>query len=132
MSMGHARLVCTQIFSTPYEGLGLTGSLLPPMGHSMILSVEETLMNFDYPYASNLIHQGASVIIEILSTNGYRNPTSSNNYEFTHGPKLPKNHFQKVQNYTTSYKIKMRYDYIGRARTCTITKCRKSAHVHDA
>jgi hypothetical protein len=57
------------------------------------------------------------IITEISSTNGYRNPASSNNYESTHGPKLPKEHFQKVQNYTTSYKIKMCYDYTGRART---------------
>jgi hypothetical protein len=41
------------------------------------------------------------------SANGYKNPASSNSYEFTHGPKLPKNHFQKVQKYTTSYKIKV-------------------------
>jgi hypothetical protein len=94
----------------------------------MVLSVEETLMNFDYPYAPNLIHQGASIITEISSANGYRNPASSNSYESTHGPKLPKNHFQKVQNYTTSYKIKMCYDYTGRVRTCAIQKCRKSMH----
>jgi hypothetical protein len=37
-----------------------------------------------------------------------------------------KMHFQKVQNYTTSYKIKMRYDYTGRTHTCAIKKCRKS------
>jgi hypothetical protein len=55
-----------------------------------------------------------------------------NSYESTHGPKLPKNHFQKVQNYTTSYKIKMRYDYIGRVRTCAIQKRKKNAHAHDA
>jgi hypothetical protein len=72
------------------------------------------------------------VITKISSANGYRNPTSSNRYEFTHGLKLPKKHFQKVQNYTTSYKIKMRYAYIGCACTCTIKKCRKSAHAHDA
>jgi hypothetical protein len=62
----------------------------------MILSIEETLMNFSSPYASNLIHQGASVITEISSTNGYRDPASSIIYESTHGPKLPKQHFQKV------------------------------------
>jgi hypothetical protein len=43
--------------------------------------------------------------------------------KFTHGPKLPKNHFQKVQNYTNSYKIRMRYEYIGSAHTCSIKKC---------
>jgi hypothetical protein len=52
--------------------------------------------------------------------------------KFTHGPKLPKKHFQKVQNYTTSYKIRMCYDYTGSAHTCTTKKCRKSAHAHDA
>jgi hypothetical protein len=61
----------------------------------MVLSVEETLMNFGYPYAPNLIHQGAYVITEISSANGYRNLASSNNYEFTHGPKLPKKTFPK-------------------------------------
>ena len=74
-------------------------------------------MNFDYTYAPNLIYQGASVITEISSANGYKNPTSSNSYEVTHGPKLPKKNFQKVQNYTTSYKIK---------------KQKKSTHVHNA
>jgi hypothetical protein len=98
---------------------------------TMVLSVEETLMNFGYTYAPNLIHQGASVITEILSANGYRNPASSNSYEFTHEPKLPQKHFQKVQNYTTSDKIKVHYDYIGRACTCAIHKCKKSAHAHD-
>jgi hypothetical protein len=75
---------------------------------------------------------GTLVITEISFANGYRNPTSSNSYEFTHGPKLPKKHFQKVQNYTTSDKIKVRYDYTRRARTCTIQKREKSAHAHDA
>jgi hypothetical protein len=93
------------------------------------LSVEEKLMNFGYTYAPNLIHQGASVITEILFTNGYKNPTSSNSYEVTHGPKLPQNHFQKVQKYTTSDKIKVRYDYTGRECTYAIQKRTKNAHV---
>jgi predicted glycosyltransferase len=84
----------------------------------MTLSVEETLMNLSYTYAPNLIHQGAFVITEIFSANGYKNPALSNSYEITHGPKLPQKNFQKVQNYTTSDKIKVRYDYTGRARTC--------------
>jgi hypothetical protein len=72
------------------------------------------------------------VITEIPSTNGYKNLASSNSYEVTHGPKLPQKHFQKVQNYTTSDKIKVRYDYTGRAHTCAIQKRRRSAHAHDA
>jgi hypothetical protein len=72
------------------------------------------------------------VITKISSANGYRNPASSNSYEVTHGLELPQNNFQKVQNYTTSDKIRVRYDYTGRARTCSIQKCRKSAHAHDA
>jgi hypothetical protein len=56
------------------------------------------------------------------------NPTSSNSYEFTHGPRLPNKHFQKVQNYTTGDKIKVRYDYTRRARTRTIHKRMKSPH----
>jgi hypothetical protein len=50
----------------------------------MVLLVEETLRYFGYTYAPNLTHQGASVIIEILSTtlheNGYRNTVVPNTY----------------------------------------------------
>jgi hypothetical protein len=89
-------------------------------------------MNFGYTYAPNLIHQGASVITEISSTNGYKNSTLPNSYEVTHGPKLPQKYFQRVKNYTTSDKIKVRYDYTGRALTCAKQKRRKSAHAPDA
>jgi hypothetical protein len=139
-SMGHAYLICTQFISHTLWKVGSYKFPSPSNGSLLILSlslflttvlsVEEKLMNFGYPYAPNLIHQGASVITKISSINGYRNPTSSNNYESTRGPKLPKKHFQKVQNYTTSYKIKMRYDYIGHVHTCTIQKRRKRAHAH--
>jgi hypothetical protein len=86
-------------FPSPSNGSLLILSL--SLFLTMALSVEETLMNFGYTYAPNLIHQGASFITEISSTNGYRNPASSKSYEFN-GPKLPKKHFQKVKNYTTS------------------------------
>ena len=117
MSMGHACLICTQFifhtlrkvgsyrFPSPSNGSLLILSL--SLSLTTTLSVEETLINFRYTYAPNLIHQGAFVITKISSANGYRNPTSSNSFEFIHGPKLPKKHFQKVQNYTTSYKINM-------------------------
>jgi hypothetical protein len=72
------------------------------------------------------------VITEISSANGYRNPASSNSYEVTHGPKLPQKHFQKVQKYTISDKIKVCYDYTVCAHTCVIQNHRKSTHVHDA
>jgi hypothetical protein len=131
-SMGHAYLVCTQFilhtlqkvgsyrFPSPSNGSLLILSL--SLFLTMVLSVEETLMNFGYLYAPNLIHQGASVITQISSANGYRNPASSNNNEYTHGPKLPKKNFQKVQNYTTSYKINMHYDYRGCTCRCAIEK----------
>jgi predicted glycosyltransferase len=89
-------------------------------------------MDFSYTYAPNLIHQGGSVITEILSANGYKNSTSPNSYKVTHGPKLPQKHFQRVKNYTTSDKIKVRYDYTGCARTSTKQKRRKNAHAPDA
>ena len=41
------------------------------------VSVEETLMDFGYTYAPNLIHQGASVITKISSAHGDKNSTSS-------------------------------------------------------
>jgi hypothetical protein len=40
-------------------------------------SVEETLMDFGYTYAPNLIHQGASVITEISSAHGDKNSASA-------------------------------------------------------
>jgi hypothetical protein len=55
-------------------------------------SVEETLMDFGYTYAPNLIHQGASVITEISSAHGYKNSTSSNSDEVIHGPELTPRH----------------------------------------
>jgi hypothetical protein len=77
-------------FSTPRERFGShsfpspsNGSLLQFLSTlflTMVLSVEETLMYFGYTYAPNLTHQGASVITEISSANGYRNPTSPNTY----------------------------------------------------
>jgi hypothetical protein len=90
-SMGHARLVCTQFyFFTPCERFGShrfpspsNGSLLQSLSTlflTKVLSVEETLMYFGYTYAPNLTHQGASVITEISSANGYRNPASPNTY----------------------------------------------------
>ena len=80
-----------ELFPTPLS-LSLTKTLL----------VEETLMDFGYTYAPNLIHQGASIVTEISFANGYKNSTSSNSYEVTHGPKLPQNYFhgpKLPQNY---------------------------------
>jgi hypothetical protein len=87
-SMGHARLVCTHLYidTHPVEGwvpqvpffsngLLYTVSLLLSLTPSF--SVKETLMNFGYTYAPNLIHQGASVITEISSTRGDKNSASS-------------------------------------------------------
>jgi hypothetical protein len=96
-----------ELFPTPLS-LSLTKTLL----------VEETLMDFGYTYAPNLIHQGASIITEISFANGYKNSTSSNSYEVTHGPELPQKNFQRVKNYTTSEKIKGCYEDTGCARTC--------------
>jgi hypothetical protein len=63
-------------------------------------SVEETLIDFSYTYAPNLIHQGASVITEISSAHGYKNSASSNSDEVIHGPELIPQHSKKVKNYT--------------------------------
>jgi hypothetical protein len=72
------------------------------------------------------------VITEISSANGYKNSTSSNSYEVTHGPKISQNHSQRVKNYTTSAKIKGHYEDTGRARTCAKHKRKIHAHAHDA
>jgi hypothetical protein len=86
-SMGHARLVCTQFILHTLQNIGSYRFPPPSNGSLLILSlslfltttllVEETLMNFGYTYSPNLIHQGASIITEILFANGYRNLASS-------------------------------------------------------
>jgi hypothetical protein len=63
-------------------------------------SVEETLMDFGYTYAPNLIHQGASVITEISSARGYKNSASSNSDEVIHGLELISQHSKRAKNYT--------------------------------
>jgi hypothetical protein len=88
-------------------------------------------MDFGYMYAPNLIHHGAFVIIEISSANGYKNSSSPNSHEVTHGPILPHKHFQRVKNYATNAKIKVRYDDTGSVHTYVKHKRRKSAHEPD-
>ena len=108
--MGHARLVCTQFifytlrkvglyrFPSPSNRSVLTLSL--SLFLTMVLSVEETLMNFGYTYAPNLIHHGASVITEILSTRGDKNSASSTQKSSHSWHKVNSIAQQKGQNYT--------------------------------
>jgi hypothetical protein len=63
-------------------------------------------MDFGYTYAPNLIHQGASVITEISSANGYKNSASSNSYEVIHGPELTQKHSQRVKTIQLVQKLK--------------------------
>jgi hypothetical protein len=91
-------------FPSPSNGALLTNPLL--LSLTTALSVEETLMDFGYMYAPNLIHQRASIITEISSANGYKNSTSSNSYEVTHGPELTKNHSQRVKTIQLVQKLK--------------------------
>jgi hypothetical protein len=105
-SMGHARLVCTQfsILHTSWK-VGSYRFLFPSNGSLWMIplflsltttfSVEETLMDFGYTYAPNLIHHGAFVITEISSAHGYKNSTSSNSDEVIHGPELILKHSKK-------------------------------------
>jgi hypothetical protein len=62
-------------FPSPSNGSLLT--LPTTLFITQVLSAEETLMYFRSTYAPNLTHQGAFVITEISSANGYRNPASS-------------------------------------------------------
>jgi hypothetical protein len=77
-------------FPSPSNGALLTIPLL--LSLTIEFSVEETLMDFGYTYAPNLIHQGASIVTEISSANGYKNSTSSNSYEDIHGSELTQKH----------------------------------------
>ena len=87
-SMGHARLVCTHLYIVMHlmegrvppvplfsKGLLYTVSLI--LSLTTPFSVKETLIDFGYMYAPNLIHQGASIITEISSTHGDKNSSSS-------------------------------------------------------
>ena len=91
MSMGHARLVCTQLYivfflihvsqkveiPVPFSSNGSFRRVPLLLSFTTTVSVEETLMDFGYTSAPNLIHQGASVITEISSAHGDKNSTSS-------------------------------------------------------
>jgi hypothetical protein len=87
--MGHARLVCTQLYifsarlsegrvlPVPFFSNGSLRTVPLLLSLTTTFSVEETLMDFGYMYAPNLIHQGASVITEISSAHGDKNSASS-------------------------------------------------------
>jgi hypothetical protein len=87
-SMGHARLVCTHLYidthlmegrvlPVPFFSNGFLYTVPLLLSLTTPFSVNETLMDFGYTYAPNLIHQGASVITEISSAHGDKNSTSS-------------------------------------------------------
>ena len=101
--MGHAHLVCTQLYivthlmegqvlSVPFFSKGLLYTVPLLLSLTKKFSVEETLMDFGYTYSPNLIHQGAYVITEISSAHGYKNSASSNSNEVIHGPELMSQH----------------------------------------
>jgi hypothetical protein len=86
--MGHARLVCTQLyilFSARLSEDRGTGSFSskrialkgPTLAFLYNHTVEETLMDFGYTFSPNLIHQGTSVITEISSAHGDKNSASA-------------------------------------------------------
>jgi hypothetical protein len=111
-SMGHVRLVCTQfsiflaqltegrVLPVPFFSNGSLCTIPLLLYLTTTFSVEETLMDFGYTYAPNLIHQGASVIIEISSAHGDKNSALSNSNEVIHGTEFISQHFKKVKNYT--------------------------------
>jgi hypothetical protein len=87
-SMGHTHLVCTQLYivthlvegqtlQVPCFSKGLLYTVPFLLSLTTPFSVKETLIDFSYTYAPNLIHQGASVITEISSTQGDKNSASS-------------------------------------------------------
>jgi hypothetical protein len=101
--MGHARLICTQLYivthllegrvlPVPFFSKGLLCTVPLLLSLTTTFSVEETLMDFGYTYAPNLIHQGASIITEISSAHGDKNSTSSNSNEVIHGIELISQH----------------------------------------
>jgi hypothetical protein len=63
--------------SVPFFSNGSLRTVPLLLSLTTTFSVEETLMDFGYTYAPNLIHQGASVITEISSAHGDKNSASS-------------------------------------------------------
>jgi hypothetical protein len=111
MIMGHARLVCTQLYivthlmedwvlPVPFFSNGFLCTVPLLLSLTTPFSLEETLMDFIYTYAPNLIHQGESVITEILSAHGDKNSASSNRNEVIHGTELISQHCKNVKKYT--------------------------------
>jgi hypothetical protein len=86
--MGHARLVCTQLYivmhlmegwvlPAPFFSKGLLYTVPLLLSLTTTFSVKETLMDFGYMFSPNLIHQGASIITKISSAHGDKNSASS-------------------------------------------------------
>jgi hypothetical protein len=115
--MGHARLVCTQLYILFFARLSEdrdTGSFsfqwIAPKGPTLSFlynhTVEETLMDFSYTFAPNLIHQGASVITEISSAHGDKNSTSAKQ-QWSHSWNwINFTALKKGKNYTSNQKLK--------------------------
>ena len=83
----------------------------------MTLSVEETLMNFSYTFAPNLIHQGASVITEISSAQGRQELRIINTEKQSFMAQgLTPQHSKRVKTMQNGQKIKKCYATTGRAR----------------
>jgi hypothetical protein len=87
-SMGHAHLICKRLYivmhlmecrvlQVPFFSKGLLYTVPLLLSLTTTFLAKETLMDFGYTYAPNLIHQGASVITEISSTCGDKNSASS-------------------------------------------------------
>jgi hypothetical protein len=89
-----------RVLPVPFSSNGLLCTIPLLLYLTTTFSVEETLMDFGYTYAPNLIHQGASVITEISSAHGYKNSASSNSNEVIHGHELISQHSKRAKNYT--------------------------------
>jgi hypothetical protein len=66
-----------RVLPVPFFSNGLLYMVPLLLSITTTFSVEETLMDFGYTFAPNLIYQGASVITEISSAHGDKNSTSS-------------------------------------------------------
>jgi hypothetical protein len=144
MNMGHAHLICTQIFfflprerfvSHSFSSLSDKYLLqfLSTLLITMALSVKETLMYFSYTFSPNLTHQGTSIITEISSAtlhiNGYRNTTM----ETTISSLATLKCIQKEKNYTNW--VKNRHAQIHQRKHARSAQCawaNKVLRVHNA
>jgi hypothetical protein len=109
--MGHARLVCTQLYIVthllegrvqpfPFFSKGLLYTVPLLLSLTTTFSVKETLMDLGYMYAPNLIIRGHLLSLKFRLHMATRTQHRQNRNEVIHGTGLISQLCKRVKNYT--------------------------------